>query len=87
MFSVFPSPVQVLQDRCLRRGRRGEVSDILRADLGRRPEQLFSRFDEDAPVAAASLAQVFRATTHDGRVVAVKAGDEEEDRKLRSSTY
>ncbi|MEO5660413.1 MAG: AarF/UbiB family protein, partial [Polaromonas sp.] len=40
-------------------------------ELGQPVESLFASF-EDMPVAAASLAQVHRATLNDGRVVAVK---------------
>jgi predicted unusual protein kinase regulating ubiquinone biosynthesis (AarF/ABC1/UbiB family) len=47
------------------------VAAAIRAQLGRPIEQLFSRF-ERTPVAAASLAQVHRATRLDGREVAVK---------------
>ncbi len=48
-----------------------EVSRIVTEELGRPPGELFQRFDE-APVAAASLAQVHRACLKDGTEVAVK---------------
>lgn len=44
---------------------------MFHAEFGQTPEQLFARFDY-TPVAAASLAQVFRAHTHNGREVAIK---------------
>ena len=40
-------------------------------EFGKTPDQLFKTFDPN-PVAAASLAQVFKATTFDDRQVAVK---------------
>ena len=44
---------------------------VLRADLGRRVDDLFADFS-DEPMAAASIGQVHRAVLHDGREVAVK---------------
>ena len=50
---------------------RALVRQRIRQALGRYPEQLFASFEADA-VAAASIGQVHRARTHDGRGVAVK---------------
>ena len=47
------------------------VCQVIREDLGAAPEELFARFWR-RPMASASLAQVHRATLHDGREVAVK---------------
>ncbi len=49
----------------------GELEPVLVADFGRRWRHHFRKFDE-APVAAASIGQVHRATWTDGREVAVK---------------
>lgn len=47
------------------------IAEQVRREIGKRPEQLFRSFDQIA-FAAASLGQVHRATTRDGREVAVK---------------
>jgi predicted unusual protein kinase regulating ubiquinone biosynthesis (AarF/ABC1/UbiB family) len=44
---------------------------VIEEDLGKPLTELFAEFDEDA-IAAASIGQVYRATLHDGRKVAVK---------------
>jgi ubiquinone biosynthesis protein len=48
-----------------------QAREVIIQELGRPPEELFATFEQDA-FAAASTAQVHRATLHDGTPVAVK---------------
>src|SRR5512140_639363 len=60
-----------------------QVAEVVRAELGKPPADLFASFAEE-PLAAASLGQVHAARMHDGREVVVKVQYPGVDKALES---
>lgn len=60
------STLSTLQDRALAR-QYNEIEQLMVEEFGKKPDVVFKTF-ERVPLAAASLAQVHHATTHDGYV-------------------
>ena len=67
---TFQKPLEELQDKIPARPYE-QVRERVRSELGKYPEDLFSRFDVE-PLAAASIGQAHRAQLPDGTEVVVK---------------
>ncbi|XP_066597082.1 uncharacterized aarF domain-containing protein kinase 5 isoform X2 [Prorops nasuta] len=66
----YVNTLNLLQDKCLTR-KINELEEIIVQDFGKKPEELFQSIEKE-PVAAASLAQVYKGKAKDGEEVAIK---------------
>lgn len=62
--------LSVLQDKCLIR-EKDEIEEIFLQDFGKKPYEMLHKIELE-PIAAASLAQVYKGVTLDGNKVAIK---------------
>ncbi|KAF9932752.1 hypothetical protein FBU30_007402 [Linnemannia zychae] len=81
----YTNTLSVLQDRAPFKSMK-EVEQVFLEEFGKHPLELFHEF-EPVPMAAASLAQVHRAVTMDGRLAAVKVQYNNVSRLFKSDMW